>query len=667
MLGFGLSLLTGRAQTGDSATAAPPPATSQLLDLSLEELLALKVDKVYGASKFEQETTRAPSSVSIIGRDEIQKQGYRSLADALRTVNGMFVTDDRNYSYLGFRGFNRPGDFNSRVLLLVDGHRMNDVVYDQGLYGPEAFLDVDAIERVEVIRGPSSSIYGNNAFFGVVNVMTRPGRSLNGWEVSGAGGANETFKAGVRYGKHWQDGPEVFFSGSVYDSQGQKAIYFPEFDSPTNNNGVAAHSDNDRAYNCYGSASLGDFKLSGGWSSRRKDVPTASYGTIFNDGAEQTTDGRAYADLKFEHEFAEDLRFIGHAAYDGSWYDGTYPFLDTNVPPTRYLNLDEAAGQWLSADWQLNWRIAGRHTLLVGGDYRECLEIAQRNYEETPPAVYVDDDRQGRNVGVFAQAEVALLTNLVFNLGGRYDYYSTFGGTVNPRLGLIWDPGQSTTFKALYGRAFRAPNAYELYYVYPGDTPPQLNPERISTYELVWEQRLPGQMRFSAAGYYYELDDLISQVIDPNDNWPTFQNAGVVRAQGLELALEKRTESGVVGKVSYAIQRAEDTATDQELSNSPRHMAKLNVITPLWREKLFWGVDLQYYSRVHTFQGNHTDDIITVNTTLFCRPVGRNLDVSATVYNVFDEPQGFSGAAEHVQDTIPLAGRSFRVKLTYRF
>jgi outer membrane receptor for ferrienterochelin and colicins len=637
-----------------------------LMTLSLDQLLEVKVDKVYGASKYEQKVTQAPAAVSLVTRDEIQKQGYRTLADVLRSVNGVYVTDDRNYSYVGMRGFNRPGDYNSRVLLLVDGHRLNDNVYDQGLYGTEGFLDVDLIERVEVVRGPSSSIYGNNAFFGVVNVITRQGRSINGFETTGEAGNHDTFKGGFTYGKLFASGFELLLSGSAYDSRGERRVYFPEFDAPATNNGMAENSDGDRAYHFYGSLGYGDFTLSGGWSWRRKDIPTASYLTTFNDGGELTEDERAYVDLKGEHDLTDTVKFIGHVAYDASWYRGEYPY---GSGLGRVLNFDEAQGNWLSADWQFNWLMAERHKLIVGGDIRESLAIDQRNADIAPFALYLDDQREARNFGVFTQAEIGLLTNLVLNAGGRFDHYSSFGDTLNPRVGLIYDPWPATTFKALYGEAFRAPNAYELNYSYPGQVKanPALQPETIRTYELVWEQSLPAKLRFSTAGYYYEVENLVSQIIDPGDGLLVFQNLDHARAYGVELALEGRYESGVVARLSYAAQHAEDAGTGLKLSNSPEHLAKLNVIAPVWREKVFAGIDFQYSSPVQTVLGNRSEDVFLVNVTLFSQPVGRNLEVSTSIYNLFDNRNGFSASTEHVQDTIPLPGRSFRFKLTYRF
>lgn len=650
----------GNVSVQNAATA------SNFMALSLEQLLEVNVDKVYGASKYEQKTTQAPSSVSLVTRDEIQKHGYRTLADVMRSVNGVYVSDDRNYSYVGIRGFNRPGDYNSRVLLLVDGHRINDNVYGQALFGTEAFLDVDLIERVEVIRGPSSSIYGNNAFFGVVNVVTRAGRSVNGLEASGEAGDNEAVKGRFTFGKHLDGGVELLLSGSAYDSSGESRVYFPEFDSPATNNGQAENSDGDRAYNFYGSAGWHDLTLSGGWSWRSKEIPTASFGTTFNDGGEQTTDERAYVDLKAEHEFADTVKFIGRVAYDWSWYNADYPY---GSGPGRVLNRDDSRGEWASADLQLNWQAADWCRLIFGGDFQENIAIEQRNYDVTPATMHLDDRQNGNNFGGYVQAEINLLTNLVLNAGGRIDHYSSFGESANPRLALIYQPWTETTFKAMYGEAFRAPNAYELYYSYPGQAKanPALQPEEIRTYELVWEQGLPGNLKFSASGYYYDIDQLAAQVIDPNDGLLVFQNMAGATALGLELGLEARYQNGWVTRIGYAVQQAEDTATELELSNSPRHLAKFNLTAPLWAEKMWAGFDVQYSSPVRTVMGNESKDIVVVNATLFARPLSQNFEVSASIYNLFDERDGYSASTEHVQDTIPLTGRSFRVKATYRF
>src|ERR1017187_10422870 len=150
------------------------------MDMSLEDLMKVDIDSVYGASGYKQKVADAPASITIITGDEIRRYGYRTLADALRDVPGFYVIYDRVYDYLGERGFGRPADYNSRFLLLVDGHRVNDNLFDQAFIGNDFPVDVDLIDRIEVIRGPNSSLYIASALLGVINVVTKPVHELQG-------------------------------------------------------------------------------------------------------------------------------------------------------------------------------------------------------------------------------------------------------------------------------------------------------------------------------------------------------------------------------------------------------------------------------------------------------------------------------------------------------
>ncbi|HTQ50384.1 MAG TPA: TonB-dependent receptor plug domain-containing protein, partial [Candidatus Acidoferrales bacterium] len=152
-----------------------------MTELPLESLMQIEVPKVFSASKFEQKATEAPSSTTVITSDEIQRYGYRTLADILASVQGFYISYDRDYDFLGARGVNL-GDFNSRILLLVNGHRINNDLNDAAYIDTAFLLDVDLIDRVEIIRGPGSVLYGNNAFFGVINVITRQGKQVDGVE-----------------------------------------------------------------------------------------------------------------------------------------------------------------------------------------------------------------------------------------------------------------------------------------------------------------------------------------------------------------------------------------------------------------------------------------------------------------------------------------------------
>ncbi|HWR89151.1 MAG TPA: TonB-dependent receptor plug domain-containing protein, partial [Dissulfurispiraceae bacterium] len=279
----------------------------KLADMSMEDLINVKV---YGASKFEQSLIDAPSSVTIITADDIRKYGYRTLADVLRSVRSLSVTNDRNYSYLGARGFGRTGDYNSRFLVVVDGHRINDNIYDSSLFGTEFIVDVDLIDKVEIIRGPGSSLYGNNAFFGVVNVITRKARSFGRPELSAEAGRYDSYKGRVSYGHDFANGVELSLSGSLYDSNGQERLFYKEFDDPSTNNGVAEHGDYDRNYSLFGNVLYKDVTLQGAFVSRTKGIPTASFDADFDDRRNQTTDERGYVDLKYEHVFENELSIM---------------------------------------------------------------------------------------------------------------------------------------------------------------------------------------------------------------------------------------------------------------------------------------------------------------------------------------------------------------------
>jgi outer membrane cobalamin receptor len=269
----GLLLIVG-ARTNCAGQESPP----DLSEASLEQLGNIKV---YSASRHLQPSSDAPSSVTVITSNEIQQQGYRTLADILRTVPDFFVTYNRNYSSLGVRGFARPGDFNTRVLLLVDGHRLNDNVYDEAMIGTEFPIDIDLIQRIEIVRGPVSSLYGSNAVFAIINILTKQGHDISGPELSAAGGSFDTSKGRISYGRKLKQ-LEFMISGSFYGSRGQKQLFYPEFNTIETNNGIATNADDDQLGSAFATASFRGITLQSAYGTREKGVPTGAYGTIFN-------------------------------------------------------------------------------------------------------------------------------------------------------------------------------------------------------------------------------------------------------------------------------------------------------------------------------------------------------------------------------------------------
>jgi len=277
-----------------------------LTELSIEELLNIDV---YSASKFTQKKSDAPTALTVITAQNIKDFGYRTLSDILQSVRGVYMNSDRNYSHVGTRGFSVPGDLNTRVLVLLDGYRLNDATYDQGPLGTEFPIDVDLIDRVEYLPGAGSAIYGNNAFFGVINVITKSGSDYpgKGVELSGRVASYNMDQERVSFGKQFDNGLDMLISGSRYDSDGEKGLLFPELNTSKTDQGLTSHGDFDKANRLFGKFSWQHFTLETAYSRRDKGLPFGIYGTVFNDPRNQNTDQHILVNMTYENQIAEHL------------------------------------------------------------------------------------------------------------------------------------------------------------------------------------------------------------------------------------------------------------------------------------------------------------------------------------------------------------------------
>lgn len=647
-------------------------ASSDLGTMDLEQLTNLKVEKVYGVSKFEQVVTEAPASVSVVTAEEIKRYGWRTLADVLRSSRGFFTTYDRNYNYIGARGFNRPGDYNSRILLLVDGHQINDAIYESAAIGTEFILDLPLIDRIEIIRGPSSSLYGAGAFFGVINVITRTGSQMDGFEVAASGGSMHTGAGRVTYGKALSGG-ELLLSGSGYLSRGDDSLFYPDFGAV--NNGVASNMDRDRSYSLFGSAKMRAFTLTGAFVSRDKSIPTASFGTIFDDPRTKSLDRRDYLDLKYEKAI-DGTSIVGRLFYDEYRFRGNFTYETTGDDPLfyppSYVNRDDHVARWWGGEAQASRQVLPRLNLTAGARFRDNFQIQIPNYDVVPGGRRLDNSESNLFWAMFGQAELRLLDQLILNAGVRYDHYETFGGATSPRVALIFIPVEKSVFKLIYGEAFRAPNAYELYYndVFNSIQPnSSLQPETIKTYELVYEQYYGDTMRTSVSVFRNNIDNLISYQ-DVSSGQVAFENIDKVKAMGAEFEVEGHWANGLEARSSYSFVSAKNEANDQHLDYSPRHLAKLNLTAPLYRKLVFGGVELQGTGKRQITKNGATTTVggnVVANATIFSTGLVPSLDASFSVYNLLDRRFDDPATTDHVQSVIPQDGRTYRVQLTYRF
>ncbi len=630
----------------------------------------LDVPTINGACKFEQKITDAPAAVSVVTADEIRKYGYRTLADALRSVRGFYVSYDRNYHYLGLRGFSRPGDFNSRVLMLIDGHRINDNLYETAAIGTEFPLDIDLIDRIEIIRGPSSSLYGTSAFFGVINIITRQGKDMKGAEVALSAGSQQTYGGRLSYGTKSPGGLETLISGTTYQSEGKKNLYYSAYDSPATHNGIAENGDRDRSYSFFAKTALRDFTLSTAYVNRDKEIPTGSYGVVFNDDRNRSLDAHGYVDLKYSTRLDRQDELTARIYLDDYRYRGDYVFEGANPGDPPVVNRDRADGQWVGGELLYTGHLWQRHLITFGTEGRYNIRQDQQNYNDGDSAYNLDDSRNSHSYAFYMQDEFHLRPSLIANIGVRHDEYSNFGGTTNPRLALIYKPQEKSIFKLLYGCAFRAPNVYELYYGDNGVSQkpnPDLKPETIRTYEIAYEQYIGEHLRSSLGGFFYRLRDLITQATDPADGLLVFRNSGRVQAKGIETEIEGKWSNGVQGRLGYTLQRVVDDITDETLTNSPQHLFKFNVIAPIIVKKIFAGIDLQYTGRRKTRSGQEEGGYVVANLTLYGQRLFHNVDLSASLYNLTNTKYADPVAGEFRQEVIEQDGRLFQFKLLGRF
>lgn len=633
--------------------AAPQESASTLGDLSLEQLV--QVQLVSAPSKRPQRPSEAPAVVTVVTGDQIRRHGYRTLGDVLRAVPGFYVTYDHNYSYIGVRGFGIPGDYNTRILLLLDGVRTNDNIYDAAYVAQEFILDLALVERVEVSRGPGASIYGNSAFFAVVNVVTRTGRSVAGAEVAAAAGGYGIYEGRATYGRQLAGGAEVLASVSAVDGRG-RSLFFPEFQD---RGGFSlADADAERSSRALASVRAGGFGLQAALVDRRKQIPTASFGTIFGDTRSRTRDVLGLVTATHAVTFSEHADLNTRATFGTYEFDGDYSF-DLGAGLTDVYR-DEVSGHWWEAEANVRVR-RGRHVLLAGseihGDVRQRQDSGYLGTTEGGQTLANRDLR----LGLYAQDEVSLGSRLRASLGLRLDDSRDLSPRVNPRLALVGTPDAATVVKLLFGRAYRTANEYEeRYYAATGI----LRAETIRTAELAVERAVGRRVRATASVYDNDIRDLISLDAMP-DGELFFRNADRLRGRGAEAGVAAVLEGGLDAFLGYSFHHARD-GNGAEPANAPRHLWKGRVSVPL-RERTVWlSADARYVGRRLDVRGGIVDGHWVADLTLFAPRLPRGLQLSLGLQNAFNAHYADPASDEHLQRALPQAGRTARLQVTWQ-
>ena len=652
----GLIILAG----GLCRAQDPTPQQRDLTQMSIEDVLNLQV---YAASKHAQNLKDAPSSVTIITAEEIQEYGYRTLSDILQSARSFYITSDRLYDYVGVRGFGRLGDWNSRILLLVDGHRINDNVDGQAKIGPEFPVDVDLIQRVEIVRGPSSSLYGADAFFAVINVITRKAPDLNGAELSFTPSSFHSYRERVSLGGQYK-GIDAVVSDTYYSSPGP-TLFFPEFDNPATNFGITSHTDYEHYNHALATISYRGFTLQGLLSVRDKGVPTAYFGALFNDPRSHDQDDQDFVDVSYQRDIGSNWQLAARTSWDRVTLKAPVPVDGSSLPPDTYAY----DGQWWDADVQLNRSLLDKHKLTFGTEITDNFKQDQSNFDPdgNPPGSFLP--YHSVIWAIYGQGEFVITPKLSLNAGLRYDrYYNGFGGTTNPRFGLIYHVLHSTTAKILYGSAFRAPEPYEIYSAYSPfyENNLGLRPETVRTIEGVIDQGLGDRLSMEGSIFQNWVGKQITLNTDPNNQLFVYENSEGTHSSGVELEMNVKLVAGFRARASYSFTETVETLNRHTPPNSPANLVKLNLGLPLLHQRLFAAADAWYTSSVTTLAGNTLAGFGVVNATLTGHTWGKRLDISASVYNLLNKRYAVPARPEDPENAIPQDGRTFAIKTTFR-
>ena len=640
----------------------PVCAAKNLEQMSLEELMNISV---IGASKYEQKQQHVAAAVSIITRKDIRTYGWRTLNEALASLPGIHPTYDYQYEYLGTRGFGLPGDFNSRVLITINGNRINDATYDQGPTGRDFPLDIDLIERIEFIPGPGSAVYGQNAMLGVVNIITRNGSSVKGAELSTSYQTAEIMpQERVTLGKQFDNGIDALISVSGLQSRG--ADRFFDFGN-SGVSGVPHHMNAENVKQLFARATKGPFAFDFMYGDRHKENPAAPYMTDPFAGGASVNDRRLNTQIQYNDNFANDtLNVLGRL------FLGQYRYGQPGI-----YNGEKTVGtgpsDWHGAELRLLSTALTDHKLMVGVEYQNNTRINQTFQNFANPADNIAIHSSVVRVGFYAQDEWRITDTLSATVGLRYDYSAwigSLGNRLSPRGALIWQATPKTTFKALYGRSHRSPNSYERDYN-DGTTQvsnPGLHSEAVDTVELVADYLPLPNLNLRATAYAWDMYNIIKLGIDPVSELSQYQQgSGKVLARGTELSLDKTWDWGARLRSSLGIQNAEQQ--DSHLPNSPYHLGKLNISIPIpLITGLRAGYELQYFGKRKTLDGSNTDSYVLSNLNLVTdvRWV-KGLEASLSIYNLFNENYQHPAAATNWQNFFWQPGRTVRLRMDYRF
>lgn len=673
-------------------------------------------EEVLGASRKAEAVEDAPASVTIVSREELRAMGYPTIAEAIRGVRGMYLSYDDTYYSPGVRGFARPGDYGNRILVLVDGHPTNDNWIWTSYIGFDARVDIDDVERIEVIRGAGSVVYGTGAFFGVINLVTRSNDQPTHGElaVSTAQGAGRARATAV-----WHPRPDAGAWVSVAGAQAAGLDrYYPEYVSePTDAgpsivdyrgnpaSGVVRDSDGFRAGTLGGHAFYK--ALSTRWllTAHKKHSPSAQYETLFGDPRTTNSDTRGFVDVEFEPT-SEHIESLTRLHFDYYRYANRLPYAPNSVDPSSFgLENDRYTGVWGGVEQRFTFKPAPALKLTVGGDFTQHFTTHQRNVDDRGRAGYtgpdagpiIDNNNPFKNIAGYALLDAAISPRLRVSAGARIDYFDKLDfdalAALSPRVAIIIKPYARGNLKIMAGKAFRVPSVYERFYVSTTQiAPARIKPEQVFSGEVEFSHRFSSAVTGLVTGYTNYVTNLIElgTVTRGDTTFNQYGNSDApVLVFGGEAEVRREWRQGFLVAASTSVQKAEYLSDDnlRRVPNSPLVLGSAKVVVPVIGRALVLAsrvsvegarYDNQYRERDVTCDPEgtvaapcprqRTTDTGVVWDLVLSGTVERyNANYTLGVYNAMDFKYDTVPSTEYLQRTIRQRPRSLLASLGFKF
>jgi iron complex outermembrane receptor protein len=522
---------------------------------------AAEEDVVVGAAKREQSLGNVASAVTVVSADRIRRFGYRTVGEAVAGVAGAYVEDNRLVTGLGIRGINIPGDFNTRILVLVDGATVNEAWGAFAGIGLDSMVSIDDIARIEVIRGPVSSVYGANAFFGIINIVTRgAAETPAAWGRTSINTVNGSITSAgfAQGGLHQQLRGSVQIMDRIGDTTTVDGIGDPGFQLK----GDGAKS--------YSASLVGSYNGTFGQIRAyryRRDTPFAPYnGLVTDPNPYYQYDTQLLVEGGHTHELTSKLTVSGRA------YANIYKFEDHIIQGADAPFDDVGTAQTYGAELRGRYEAIPKRLGITAGTEANYNITQSQSFVECDTTFETDPTLCGNTAmntfrtnipknfnieGVYAELDGQLASWFGYTGGLRYDRNSVIDTRFSPRAALFFSKPEKYGLKLLYAEGFRNPSAFEAFFFDNTSfaAPDHLHAETIRSFETVlWAKPLPG-LSTRLSGYYWDAKGIVTQLpcipeasgMGPCVDNPAllqFQNVGEIVSLGVEVEASYRNSRG---------------------------------------------------------------------------------------------------------------------------